>query len=339
MYFFKNDYCNICHPKILEGLTLINNQVCSGYGTDHITSNFGQKLAKILNIDNCSFYFIAGGTLANKTIISKVLKPYEAVISTNIGHINVHETGAVEQTGHKILTISHQNGKISLDLLQQKLNDFQSSHMVLPKLLYLSNTTEIGTVYSREELKKIYEFAKEKNLFVFIDGARLSYALATKELDLCDVYNYSDVFYLGGTKIGLPYGELVIIKNSEINENFSYHQKNQGALLSKTFVLAKMFDIILEDDFYVSLGNLANAFANKIRKRVENSLLVEVYNNNTNQVFYKMSRNFYLELIKDIELEIFEEIDANTVIIRLVTSYSTTDLQVNFLIKKLNELK
>lgn len=320
-YSFQNDYSEIGHPEILK--TLLDNAYIQniGYGFDEVT----QKLEKLV----CSMVeqpvhvlLTSAGTQTNLTVISKILAPYEAVISVDTGHINVHETGAIEGTGHKVLTVEGVNGKITIAGIKKIVKLHRDCHMVYPKLVYFSNSTEIGTTYSKQELEDIYKTCKELGLYVFIDGARLSQALVASGLSLKDIANNSDVFYLGGTKNGLPYGEMIVIKDEDIYRNFHYHLKNRGAMLAKTYVVSTMFYTLLNNELYLKLAKNANDMSKLLREGLENLGVEICYPNNTNQLFIKISKQTVNQLAQLYNFEIWEDLD-NYQIIRLVTSWAT----------------
>lgn len=336
-YSFRNDYSEIAHPSVLKALLEHQNVQFAGYGHDDLT----KKLNKIVcdytgkNVDT---YLISGGTMANALLISKALGPYEAVISADTGHINVHETGAVEGTGHKIIAIKNNVGKICIDDLKNELKKYKDEHMVLPKMVYLSNPTEMGTIYDKEELTSMYNFCKSKGLYLFIDGARLSTSLAASKMTLKDIVSVCDAFYLGGTKNGLPYGEMLVIINEDIKHNFRYHLKNKGAMFAKTFVLSCMFLTLLQDDLYLEIA----IHANKMKYILEEGLScrnVKIeYPNKTNQLFIRLDNNLIKDLSLDYSFEVWEEFEDSS-IIRLITSFATDEKMCNEFLKDFDRLR
>lgn len=288
-YSFRNDYNQVGHPRIIE--TLLKNAYTMnvGYGEDDITKELEQLISNKVE-GKANIHLLVGGTLANKIVISKILRPYEAVISCDTGHINVHETGAVEATGHKIITVTKSDGKLESKDIIEVMNVYNEVHRVFPKVVYISNSTEIGTVYTKQELMELYNTCKKYGLYLFLDGARLPIALTTKHTDLTlkDIYDYTDVFYISGTKNGMPLGEMIVIKNDEINDNFKYHLKNQGAMVSKTFTLSYMFMEYFKDDFYLSLAKNANELAGYLREQFISLNINIKYPNDTNQIFIEL---------------------------------------------------
>ena len=337
-YSFRNDYNQVGHPRIIETLLKNASVINVGYGEDTVTKEV-EDLVKTKVEGDASIYLMVGGTHANKTVISKILRPYEAVISCESGHINVHETGAVEQTGHKILTVNKANGKLSKDDIDEVMRIHNEVHRVLPRLVYISDSTEIGTVYTKQELVELYTACKKYGLYLFLDGARLPIALTAKSNDLTlkDIYDYTDVFYLSGTKNGMPLGEMVVIKDQTINENFKYHIKNQGAMVSKSFTLAYMFKEYLKDDFYLELASNANKQAEYLRNEFIKLNVNIKYLNDTNQIFIELDPKIVEALSKEYDFEVWES-NSNSTVIRLVTCFSTTLDGCNLFINDLKEL-
>lgn len=335
MYNFKNDYNTIGHPKLLQVLVDFSNEENEGYGLDDISLTLEKKVQKMVK-ENVSVYLLSGGTLTNLIALSKMLKPYEAVIAAESGHINVHETGSIEATGHKIIPVKSIDGKIESSMIEKVMMEHHDFHMVKPKVVYISNSTEVGTIYTKDELLRLSKVCKKYDLYLYLDGARLAQALTANDNDLSlkDITELTDAYYLGGTKNGLPYGEMLIIKNKEINESFRYHLKSKGGVFSKTFVLAYLFNKYLEDDFYLSLAKHANNQAEYLRFELQKENITEVFPNHTNQIFIKVKKEVAQKLAKNFLFEIWQE-DEDYQIIRLVTSYHTQNFECDALIKAL----
>lgn len=337
-YSFRNDYNQVGHPRIIQTLLDHANCVNVGYGEDIVTKELENMVSNLVDGD-VKIYLLVGGTLANKLVLSKILAPYEAVISCETGHINVHETGAVEQTGHKILTVKKENGKLSSKDIHEVMNIHNEVHRVLPRVVYISNSTEVGTIYKKEELMDLYHTCKQYGLYLFLDGARLPIALTSSanDLTLKDIYNYTDVFYISGTKNGMPLGEMVVVKNELINSNFLYHLKNQGGMVSKTFTLSYMFKEYLKDDFYLELARNANKMAEYLKEELIKLNVNIKYLNDTNQIFVELNNDIIDTLSKEYDFEIWEQL-TNTTVIRLVTCFNTTLDGCNMLIEDLKKL-
>lgn len=321
---FRNDYSEVGHPKILERLIQHTSDLYLGYGEDEVTKELERKMQKLTK-QNGHMYLLGGGTQTNLTMLSKMLTNYEAVLSTESGHIHVHETGAIEGSGHKIITVKGKNGKILPEEIEEVMHTYIDCHMVKPKVVYISNATEIGTIYQKEELKRLYKVCRQYHLFLFMDGARLPIALTSKENDLSlkEIADWTDAFYLGGTKNGLPYGEMLFIKDKELDIDFRYHLKNKGAMFAKTFVLSLLFDTYMENDFYLQLANHANFMAEYLRKGLKQSKVEFAYENSTNQLFIVLENRVVEKLEKYYDFEIWKK-DKEKSTIRLVTSWNTS---------------
>jgi len=321
-YSFRNDYSSICHKKVLEKFIQCQNEQNIGYGEDIHTLNAIKLIQNKIKNDS-DVFFLVGGTQTNMTIISHILKPYEAVIAAETGHINVHETGAIEGKGHKVLTAKTLDGKLNPKLVLDILNNHTDYHMVKPKMIYISNTTEIGSYYTLNELKELYECAKRNDLYLFLDGARLASALAISDIDYPDYAKYTDVFYIGGTKNGSYIGEAVVINNKILANEFKYSIKHSGAMLAKGFVASIPFEVLMENDLYKEIGKLENDCANYLTNELQKLGYKFYSNSKTNQIFIIVSNNLKDYINKEYDFEIWNKIDNNNVTIRLVTSFTT----------------
>ena len=319
MINLKNDYNTVGDKRILEELIKYSNERYVGYGEDTKSKELNSLVNNICNKDVDS-YVLAGGTITNVIGLNQMLKySYEAVITVQSSHINVHETAALEATGHKIIYTPNILGKLDISKIEETYNNFTDNHMAMPKALYLANATELGEVYTLAELKEISAICKKLGLYFFIDGARLPQALASAGYSLADIADLCDMFYLGGTKLGLPYGELLIIVNDELKANFKYLIKNKLGMLAKGFVGAIMFNAFLKDDYYLALANHSISMANIIREELKDYL---IYPNTTNQVFIKLDNNKYNSIKDKVACEIWESHNDYKVI-RLVTAFNT----------------
>ena len=338
MYNFKNDYCYIGHENILNALLKYQDEANGVYGLDKHSENAKELIKKHLGNDNVDIHFLVGGTIVNKTVISHLLKPYEAVISANTGHINVHETGAIESTGHKVITINNYDGKIKCEDVLACFNEHVDEHMVKPKLIYVSQTTEAGTIYSKEELKNLYLLAKELGMYLFIDGARLGAALDKGDATLADLALYSDVFYIGATKNGSPLGEAVCIINDELKPFFRYSIKQNGGMYSKGYVAGICFEELFKDGLYFDLAHNANECASYLASNLVSRGISLAYPCITNQVFVVVS-NSLLESLKDIvTFEVWTDL-GNEKVIRLVCNFKTTKTMIDNFLNDFDQLK
>lgn len=339
MYSFKNDYSEGAHPKILDALIKSNMVQEEGYGYDSHTQNAVSKIKNIIDNQDIDIHLISGGTQTNLTAIGAFLKPYEACISANTGHIAVNETGAIEYTGHKVITLDSSDGKITPSKIQEVLNSYSNEHVVKPKLVYISNPTELGTIYTKEELKTLSTFCKSNNLILYADGARLGSALCVKEanLNLSDMCNFTDAFFIGGTKNGALIGEVLVIKNKSLKEDFRYHIKQKGALLAKGRLLGIQFEELFSNNLYLQLANHANKMASLLREGLEQANCKFLIDSPTNQIFPILENEIIKKLEKKFKFYTWKKVDNDNSAIRLVTSWATKKEAVLEFITELKE--
>ncbi len=336
IYSFKNDYSEGCHPKILEMLLKSNLEQLEGYGEDRYSIKAKEFIKRELNDMRPEIHFVCGGTQANLIVISSVLKPYESVISANSGHINIHEAGAIEATGHKINSVDSDDGKLSIKDLQRVLDEHnEAPHVVKPKMVYISNSTELGTIYDKDELYRLYSFCKEKNLYLFLDGARLGSAICAKNSDLrlSDIVKYTDIFYIGGTKNGAMLSEAIVINNEKLKEDFAYVIKQRGGLLSKGRMLGMQFYTLFEDNLFYELATYANKMAQKICVSLQNRGIKFLTNSATNQVFPILPNRVIKNLKKRYGFYVWKKIGEDRSAVRIVTSWATKESKVDDFIK------
>lgn len=338
-YSFRNDYSEGAHPNILKALIDTNLTQQEGYGEDDYCEEAINCIKNKLNNDKSDIHFVSGGTQANLIVISSALKRYESVISATTGHINVHETGAIESTGHKVNVIETNTGKLTASQIQKVLDIHTDEHMVKPKMVYISNSTEIGTVYTKNELEELYSFCKSNNLYLFMDGARLGSALCSKEtnLKISDLPNLTDAFYIGGTKNGALLGETIVINNDNLKENFRFYIKQNGALLAKGRVLGIQFLELFKNDLFYDLANHANNMAYKIGETLEKLGFKFLNKPSSNQIFPILSNDLIENLSEKFLFYVWTEIDDNTSAIRLVTSWATKEEMVDLFIDEIKK--
>jgi threonine aldolase len=327
MYSFKNDYSEGAHPRILNALLESNLEQSEGYGEDGYTQKAVELLKQRIGRDDLDIHLLSGGTQTNLIAISAFLRPHEAVIAANTGHILVHETGAIEATGHKIISTEVEDGKLNSSHIKAALDAHTDEHMVKPKLVYISNPTEIGTIYNKEELEQISRFCKDNNLYLFMDGARLGSALCSEEnnLELSDLANLVDAFYIGGTKNGALLGEALVICRDTLKEDFRFHMKQKGALLAKGRLLGIQFVELFRDNLYFDLAKHANRMAGLIRKEISKAGFKFLVNSPSNQLFPILPNQLIAELEKNYLFIVWSKIDADKSAIRLVTSWATKE--------------
>lgn len=336
MIHFRNDYNDIAHPKLLSMLKSLESEAHLGYGMDLHSTRAKQLIQKEIK-QPVFIHLMTGGTSTNKIVISHILKPFEAVISASTGHIEVHETGAIEQTGHKIITIPTKLGKLSAKQIEETYLRFTDEHMVKPKMVYLSNATETGMIYLKSELKEIYDTCSRLGLYLFIDGARLGVALTSDENDLTldDIATYSDIFYIGGTKNGALLGEAVVTKHAIFDESFRYSMKQQGGLLAKGFLIGMQFEGLFQDGLFYHIGKHANHMAKYLVSRLK-ELGLNFEKTPTNQQFITLPSEVVNILSLKYTFEIWQDF-GHSKMIRLVTTYRTTEIEIDSIISDLKD--
>ena len=286
-YQFTNDYSELAHPKVLEALMDVGNRQFEGYGLDEYCSVAAGLIREKLGDPTAGVHFISGGTHANLTVISSILRPYEAVIACDTGHINTHETGAVEAAGHKICTVRNRNGKLDTNDINSVVEYHSDEHMVKPRLVYISQSTESGTVYKKAELQSISEYCREHDLILYIDGARFGAAVNSGACDFSynDIAGLADAFYIGGTKNGALFGEAVVVCKDELKSDFRFHLKQRGALLAKGASIGVQFQALFTGGLYDELAKHANELASRLADGIKAQGYELLYGTETNQVF------------------------------------------------------
>ena len=337
-YSFLDDYSEGCHPNILTALTETNLQQHTAYGFDDYSSQAKLLIKDKLDNLQSEVYFVSGGTQANLIITAASLRPHEAVISADIGHVIGREAGAIEATGHKIISITCSNGKLNPEAIQLALNSHSAApHMVKPKLVYISNATEIGTIYTKAELVALSQFCKNHDLLFFIDGARLGSALCadSNDVTMSDLAELTDIFTIGGTKNGALIAEAIVINNPAINEDFNFHIKQRGAMLAKGRLLGIQFLELFKDDLYFDLATHANAMAKKISDAFVNKGFKLFDETQSNQIFLILPNALIKELENNFAFYIWNQHDELNSVVRLVTSWATDENKVDELISAL----
>ena len=337
MLSFASDYTEGAHPKILERLTETNFVQVTGYGTDEFCESAADKIRKACSCPKAEVRFISGGTQANLIVIDSLLTHYEGVIAATTGHINGHEAAAIERTGHKVLTVPHYSGKVKAEdvknLIRDFYNDDNHEHQTFPGMVYVSNPTEYGTLYTKKELTDLSGVCREYNIPLFLDGARLGYGLAAKDNDLTlnDLCRLCDVFYIGGTKVGALCGEAVVFPKGNLPKHFLTTVKQHGALLAKGRLLGVQFETLFTDNLYFELGKNAIDKANKLRKILKDKNYPFFMETTTNQIFVVVENGKMEELKKQVVFGFWEKFDESHTVIRFATSWATTDAQIELL--------
>jgi threonine aldolase len=341
MISFMNDYSEGAHPRILELLMKSSLEQNTGYGEDIHSDRAKGYIKKHLERMDVDIHFIPGGTQTNLLVISSFLRPHQCVIAADTGHVNVHETGAIEATGHKVVTMPCKEGKLTPSIIMIALESHYGEHMVQPKMVYLSDSTELGTIYTKAELTAIREFCIEKDLLLFLDGARLGSALTckTNDLKLKDIAALVDVFYIGGTKNGALLGEALVICKEELKEDFRYLIKQRGAMMAKGFVAGIQFEALFQDQLYFELGDHTNVMAEKLAKAITDCgyhFYTPFY---SNQLFPILPNDIMERLAEKFIFSIQAKVDEQHSAIRLVTSWATPESNVNELVSFLKSIQ
>ena len=330
MLHFENDYNKGAHPALLEALVQTNLEGLSGYGTDKYTVRAIEKIRQASKCPHAQVTFLSGGTQTNQLVIDALLQSYQGVIAAETGHISSHEAGAIEFSGHKVLTLPHKEGKLQPALVRQYIEDFYADgnheHMVFPGMVYISHPTEYGTLYSRSELEQLSQVCRQFEIPLFLDGARLGYGLtADTDLDLASIAKLTDVFYIGGTKMGALIGEAVVFTKNNQPKHFVPIVKQHGALLAKGRLVGVQFDRLFTDDLYLELGRHGIEMAGKLRAILEEKGYPFYLESPTNQQFIILE-NDQLEKLSQAGLaySFWEKYDDNRTVIRLATSWSTS---------------
>ena len=336
MFNFRNDYSDICYPEILDYIKENLDQINPGYGVDDHSKNAEKLIKEKLEDENVDIYFIHGGTGANILGASVGMMPQESIIAATSGHIEDQEAGAIEACGIKIETIPTDEGKITEKLLEEKYKSFTNEHHTVPRKVYISNTTEVGTLYSKKDLEEIYDFCKKHDLYLFMDGARLAHAMANEKSDLKfkDLTKLCDIFYFGGTKNGLMFGEALVIVNDNLKKNFRNLQKQKGAMLAKGFVTGMMFERLFQDDLYIKGAKKAYQMAEKLAQGFEEKGYKLAYKFESNQVFVEISDK---DIKKWEEFAYFEvgEKRKDKFVARFVTTYKSQEKEIEEFLERI----
>lgn len=344
MISFASDYTTGAHPDILQKLMETNMEPSTGYGTDRYTKRAIEKIKKACDCNEAEVYLAVGGTQTNQLVISTMLADYEGVVAARTGHVSTHEAGAIEHSGHKVLTIPAHQGKIEVSELKEYLAGFYADgnheHMVFPGMVYISHPTEYGSIYSKQELTDIYAICKQYELPFYIDGARLAYGLSSNEADLTlpELAQLCDVFYIGGTKVGALCGEAIVFTHNNMPKHFVTLAKQRGALLAKGKVLGVQFDALFTDDLYMKLGRHAIMQKDKLVQMIRDAQIPFFYESPTNQQFVIMENDKLEVLGQKVDYSFWEAYDETHTVIRFATSWCTTDEDLEKLAQILKEL-
>lgn len=336
-YSFECDYAEGAHPKVLEALVRTNMETLGRYGNDKYSQSAKEKIKAACECPNAEVYFLTGGTQTNQIVIDSMLKPYEGVVAAQTGHIALHEAGAVEFTGHKVLTLPQMEGKISAralrDLLDLFYADENHEHMVFPGMTYISHPTEYGTLYTKDELTEIYGVCREYKIPLFIDGARLGYGIMSKQSDLAlpDIASLCDVFYIGGTKVGALCGEAVVFTKNNMPKHFNTIVKQHGAMIAKSRLIGVQFDALFTDNLYFDISRYAIEMAEKLKAVLREKGIKLLIDSPTNQVFVVLNNKYMASIRDKVEFSFWEPFDESNTVVRFATSWATTEESIEAL--------
>jgi threonine aldolase len=344
MIRFECDYSEGAHPQILRLLTQTNLEQTPGYGTDDYSERARGLIRELCQMPEAGVHFMTGGTQANLTVIASVLRPHQGVVSANTGHISVHEAGAVEATGHKVLPLFSRDGKITAAQVEEAYlkhwTDVTHEHMVQPGMVYVSNPTENGTIYSKSELTALSAVCRSRGLPLFLDGARLGYGLAaeTNDLTIADLAELCDVFTIGGTKVGALFGEAVVITNPALDRDFRYIIKQRGGMFAKGRLLGLQFIALLEAGLYFILSAHAVRLAMRLRQALTDKGFPLLYDSFTNQQFPILPDEALKQLAKNYTYSFWQKVDETHSAVRFCTSWATPEKDVELLIGDIDAL-
>ena len=345
MIYFNSDYLEGAHPSIMVKMAETNMVQTVGYGEDEYCEAAREKIKTACQAPEADVHFLVGGTQTNTTVIAAILRPWQGVISAVSGHINCHEAGAIESTGHKVITLPTDNGKITAqqvaDYVEWHKNDESTEHIVQPGMVYISHPTEAGTLYTKAELTELYDTCRRYGLPLFIDGARLGYGLAAEESDMTlpEFARLCDVFYIGGTKVGALFGEAVVIMNESLKKDFRFIMKQRGGRLAKGRLLGIQFDALFTDDLYFKISRHAIEMAHQIRDIFVSAGYPLLFDSPTNQQYPIMPDAELAEIGKSFGYEYWERVDETHSGVRFCASWATTQENVDALREAVNALK
>jgi len=339
-YSFQNDYSEEEHPRILDALMASNLDQELGYGEDRFCLEAADRILQAAGNPEADVHFVSGGTQANLTMLGSFLRPFESVIAVESGHISVHEAGSIEQTGHKINIVSGQDGKVTAPEIESMAASHGDEHMVKPRVVFISHSSEVGTIYSAREFKEISETCKRLNLYLYLDGARLGSALASSkaDIDLPGICRLVDAFYIGGTKNGALLGEALVINNPALKTDFRYSIKQRGALLSKGRLLGIQFNELFRDNLFFELARNANLMAEKLTDGIRGLGYTFFTDSPTNQIFPILPDNVIEKMSRIYRFYVWKKVTAEKSAVRLVTSWATNSAAVVDFLNDLGEI-
>ena len=345
MISFECDYTQGAHEKVLKRLVETNFEQTPGYGNDAYCQSAKEKIKEAFDCPDGEIFFLVGGTQTNQIVIDSTLKSYEGVVAATTGHVAVHEAGAIELTGHKVLTVPEHDGKMNAEELKAFLARFWADgtheHMVFPGMVYISYPTEYGTIYSKDELTAIYDVCKEYEIPLYIDGARLGYGLMSRQADIipAEFAKLCDIFYIGGTKVGTLFGEALVYTHGNMPKHFTAIAKQHGGLLAKGRLLGLQFDTLFTDDLYFEISKHAIDMAEEIKAGFLSRGYKLLKDSPTNQQFIILENEELAKIQKKVRCEVWEPVDENHTAVRFASSWGTTREQMDYLWTVIDEMK
>ena len=343
MIQFQCDYSEGAHPKIMQRLMDTNMEQTVGYSEDPYCEHARTLIKAACQRPDADVHFLVGGTQSNTTVIAHILRPHQGAVAADSGHINVHETGAIENTGHKVLALPSVNGKLTAqqiaDTFEAHINDCNFEHMVQPGMVYISFPTEVGTLYTHDELKDIYDVCQKYHKPLFIDGARLGYGLCSPECDITlpELAHLCDVFYIGGTKVGALFGEAIVITNPNLKQDFRYSIKQHGGMLAKGRLLGLQFETLFTDNLYYEISQNAIDQALRIKRALKEKGYPFFMESNTNQQFPIFPNDVLTQLEEHFQFSFWEKVDDTHAAVRICTSWATKKENVDLLIDEIKQ--
>lgn len=339
MIRFECDYAEGAHPAVLERLMQTNLEQSPGYGTDEHCAGAASCILELCQAPQAQVHFLVGGTQANRTVIAAALRPHQGVLCADTGHINTHESGAIESSGHKVLSLPSADGKITAAqvrrVCREHAEDATREHTVQPGMVYISSPTELGTLYTRAELEALAEVCREAGVFLYLDGARLGYGLAApdNDLDLPCIARCCDAFYIGGTKVGALFGEAVVLTQPALQKDFRYFIKQNGGLLAKGRLLGLQFEALMEKGLYKEISRHAIEMAGEIRRALREAGIAFLLETTTNQMFPILTEAQFAALSRRYAFSFWQRVDGERIAVRICTSWATKKEDVRQLVR------
>ena len=344
MVYFRSDYTQGAHPKVMEALERTNLEHTDGYGLDEHCAHAAEMIRELIGVPDASVHMMVGGTPCNITVIAAALRPYESVVAARTGHIYSHETGAIEATGHRVVTFPGVNGKLTPEMIDRAFDEYEDEHTLRPRMAYISQSTEIGSIYSKTEMAALHAKCRERDMLLYVDGARLGSALTSPENDLSirELASLCDAFYIGGTKNGALFGEALVVLNPVIDDHFRYMIKRQGGMLAKGRLIGVQFEALLEggeNSIYFEMAAHANRLAQKLREGLKARGVGFYSDSATNQIFPVLPTAVVEALEEGFSFYRWAPEKDGMTPIRLVTGWGSSEADTDAFLEAITRLK